>query len=179
MKMLLQSMWHHFCNIVIFVKPRKVDDIPLKEKYLVGEKYDVQGFLKSMEKYLDPKTVTEFLPLVGRVGPTHVLYEKCLSLFKGNLDIKSEAFLRLYPQVVHALLESDDIKVKEVDLFFAYVKWADKRLKDKNIEINDVNRKTIMTDLRLIRFPIMTVEEFTLIISTVDVLTKEQIVEIF
>ena len=46
------------------------------------------------------------------------------------------------------------------------------------MEINDVNRKTIMTDLKLIRFPIMTVEKFTQVVSFVDVLTKEEIVDI-
>ena len=155
-----------------------VDKDMIQETLYVGEKYNVEGFLKSMEKCLDSKTVIEFLPLVARVGPTHVLYEKCLSLVKGDLDIKSEAFLQLDTQILHSILKSDDIKVKEVDLFNAYVKWADKQLEDKNMEINNANRKTIMTDLSLIRFPIMTAEEFTRIVSSVDVLTKKEILEI-
>ena len=98
----------------------------IRETIFVDERYRVKGFLKSMEKCLDSETVMEFLPFVARVEPTHVLYEKCLALVKRHLDVKKEAFLRLEAQVLQSILKCDDIKVKKVDLFYAYVKWADK-----------------------------------------------------
>lgn len=165
----------------IYRKETLVAQNMIQDTLYVAEKYDVKGFTESLSVFLTSNTVIDFLPFVKTIGPTHVFYEECVKILKKDIQeiMKSEAFLLVDEEIMRMILSADDIKVKEIDLFNRYVKWAEKQCQEEKLEFNEDNKKKFMKDHKLIRYPLMTAEEFTLGPSKTGLLTSDEKVSIY
>lgn len=60
-----------------------------------------------------------------------------------------------------AVLERDTLGIREVRLFNAVVRWADAECQRQQLQVTpEHKRKVLGKALALIRFPLMTIEEF-------------------
>ena len=165
----------------IYKKQVVVDPQLIEETLYVGEKYFVRNFVESFGFLVTPETVLHFLPFVSDVGERHVLYNRCKWIMDTQIKsvIKTDAFLEIGEETLKTVLTSDLLEIRELDLFDAYVKWADQKCKNQNMTVNDENRRKVMNHLNLIRFPIMSLEEFAAGPAQTDILTGDEKSSIF
>ena len=165
----------------IYTKEVVVDRKLIHETLYLAEKYDVENFVESLGFLVTPETVLDFIPFVFNVGERHVLYKRCEWIIHSQAQslINTDSFLDVDDETMKTILSSDYLQINELDLFNAYLKWADHQLKKHGSKVNDENRKKIMVDLNLIRFAIMTPEEFAIGPAGTDILTSEEKISIF
>ncbi|XP_063448949.1 BTB/POZ domain-containing protein 6-like [Mytilus trossulus] len=97
--------------------------------------------------------------------------EECLS---------SPEFIHLSRQCVEMILNCNIMICQEEVLYEAAMRWGRHQLEQNNQEMNDKNIRDELGDLILrIRFPLMKQDYFSRQISTRDILTKDEIVQIF
>ncbi|XP_052073923.1 BTB/POZ domain-containing protein 6-like [Mytilus californianus] len=97
--------------------------------------------------------------------------EECLS---------TAEFIRLSRRCVEMILKCNVMICLEEFLYDAVLKWGGHQLEEKNLEMNDKNVRDELGDLLyLVRFPIMKQDYFSRQISTRDILTKDEIVNVF
>lgn len=60
-----------------------------------------------------------------------------------------------------AVLERDTLGVREVRLFNAVVRWSEAECQRQQLQVTPENKRKVLGEaLALIRFPLMTIEEF-------------------
>ncbi|XP_071180603.1 BTB/POZ domain-containing protein 6-like [Mytilus edulis] len=92
----------------------------------------------------------------------------------------SPEFIHLSRQCVEMILKSNIMICQEEVLYEAAMRWGRHQLEEKNLEDNDKNMRDELGDLILhIRFPLMKQDYFSRQISTRDILTKDEIVQVF
>ena len=165
----------------IYKKEAVVDRQLIEETLYVGEKYFVRNFVESLAFLVTPQTVLHFLPFVLDVGERHDLYNRCKWIVDTQIKsvIITDSFLKIGEKTLKMILTSDLLQIRELDLFNAYVKWADEKCKNENMTVDDENRRKVMNYLNLIRFPIMSLEEFTAGPAQTNILTGDEKSSIF
>ena len=165
----------------IYKKEVVVDRKLIKEILYAAEKYDVHEFVESLGFLVSPETVLDFFPFVFKVGKRHALYKRCNWVIRSQtkLILKTDSFLDADEEIIHDILCSDLLQTKELDLFNSYVKWTDRQLQKQAIEVTDEKRKEAMKDLVLIRFPIMSLEEFAVGPAEGKILTSDEKLDIY
>lgn len=110
------------------------------------------------------------------------LEDKCWEIIERETAqaISSEDFLEVNHTIVTALLARETLTVEETDLFKAVKKWSEKECKRMSLSPLPENiRKVLSVGLSLIRFPVMTLEEFTSDAAVSGILTQDEIIDIF
>jgi len=169
-----------FMSILRFIYRREV----VIEKNLIEpvldaiEKYDIKSFPQALESLVTKETVLDFFPFV--VGERHRLFDHVCKVFQDNFEsiLSSNEFLELSAQVLKHILERDTLDIQEIDLYNAYVKWADHQCQEKELELTDANRREVMVDIKLIRFPCMSQRDFALGPGKSNILTPEEKLDI-
>jgi len=168
-----------FMSILRFIYRREV----VIEKDLIepvldaAEKYQIKFFPKALESLVTEETVLDFFPFVVRmVGVRHDLFNTVWNVLQDNLAsiLNTSDFLELSAQDLKHILERDSLKIQEIDLYNAYVKWADHQCQENGLELTDANRREVMVDIKLIRFPCMSQRDFTLGPGKSNILTPEE-----
>lgn len=164
----------------VYRKETIVDKNFIEETLYAAEKYDVTRFVDTLEFLINEETILHFFPFVAGIGSRHILHKKCWKVLRKDADkiVKQAALLDIPEDSLKLILEADGLVVEEIDLFNAYVKWADQRCLNEGLEINDSNRKKFMNHLKLIRFPLMTLEEFDACPAEMLVLEEKDKLEI-
>ena len=157
-----------------------VDRESIAETLYAAEKYDIKGLVENLRALISDETILDFFPFVVAIGSEHALSKQCWAMLSTNMNkiVTQEAFLTLPENTLKAILEADGLVIEEIELFHAYVKWANQRCLENGLEINDENRKKYMKDIKLIRFPIMTSEEFDSSPADMDILSFQDKFEI-
>ena len=165
----------------VYKKETILDRNKFRQTFVMAQQYGVNGFLSSLKFCLDKESVIDILPLIVEIGRQHILWNKSWDVIKTDIqDItKQEGFLKLPRSVIREILEQDELNIQEIDLWNAYVKWADAQCIAKDAFVNDINRGNIMKDIDLIRFPTMTAEEFASGPAKSNILSPEDKVSIF
>ena len=173
-----------FLSLLRFVYKKEiiVDEDLIHETLYVGEKYNVKDFVESLAFLVTHKTVLAFLPFILQVGRRHVLYYRCNWIMsfqiKRIVDEEVDSFMNINDGIMEHILLETYLQILELDLFYAYVKWADYQLEKEGRSISDENRRSFMKHIDLIRFPIMTPEEFASGPAETDILTHEEKISI-
>ncbi|KAK3740881.1 hypothetical protein QZH41_003476 [Actinostola sp. cb2023] len=110
------------------------------------------------------------------------LEEKCWGIIERETAqaICSEEFLDVSHSTIVALLSRETLTVEEVDLFKAVKKWSKKECGRMDLAPLPENmRKVLSVALNLIRFPVMTIEEFTSDAAVSGILTQEETINIY
>eukprot|EP00112_Aurelia_sp_Birch-Aquarium-sp1_P006454 Seg1713.2 transcript_id=Seg1713.2/GoldUCD/mRNA.D3Y31 product="BTB/POZ domain-containing protein 2" protein_id=Seg1713.2/GoldUCD/D3Y31 len=110
------------------------------------------------------------------------LAELCLTCIdKNTVDaLNAEGFTDIDAETLSAVLERDSLGARENQLFEAAVKWSDHECRRQNIPNSPENKRKLLGDaLYLIRFPLMTLEEFANHAAQSGILTDKEIVGLF
>ncbi|XP_016389584.1 BTB/POZ domain-containing protein 2 isoform X1 [Sinocyclocheilus rhinocerous] len=79
-----------------------------------------------------------------------------------------------------AVLERDTLGVREVHLFRAAVRWAEAEAHRQQLQLTPENKRRVLGKaLNLIRFPLMTIEEFAAGPAQSAILTDREVVSLF
>lgn len=95
--------------------------------------------------------------------------------------IRNPQFPNINRNVLEIILRIEKLNIAEIEIFNATMQWAERGCQRLRIEVNSINKRTILGDLlKLIRFPIMTQYEFgqLCIAKERELLTTQEIGEI-
>ncbi|XP_065225122.1 BTB/POZ domain-containing protein 2-like [Planococcus citri] len=94
--------------------------------------------------------------------------------------ITAEDFIDVDLDTLCCVLERDTLRIKEVKLFHAVLRWAEAECKRQNLPVTADNQRTVLDRaLKLIRFPLMAIEDFASTAAQSGILTDKEIVSIF
>ncbi|XP_038634150.1 BTB/POZ domain-containing protein 2-like isoform X2 [Scyliorhinus canicula] len=106
----------------------------------------------------------------------------CLENIDKNTSdaISAEGFTDIDLDTLMAVLERDTLGIREIRLFNAVVRWADAECQRQQLQLTPENkRKVLGKALSLIRFPLMTIEEFAAGPAQSGILTDREVVSLF
>ncbi|XP_032483402.1 BTB/POZ domain-containing protein 2 isoform X3 [Phocoena sinus] len=106
----------------------------------------------------------------------------CLeNIDKNTADaITAEGFTDIDLDTLVAVLERDTLGVREVRLFSAVVRWSEAECQRQQLQVTPENkRKVLGKALALIRFPLMTIEEFAAGPAQSGILVDREVVSLF
>ncbi|KAJ8270062.1 hypothetical protein GJAV_G00109920 [Gymnothorax javanicus] len=108
------------------------------------------------------------------------------SLCLENIDkntgdaLAAEGFTDIDLDTLVAVLERDTLGVREVRLFGAAVRWAESEAQRQQLQPTPENKRRVLGKaLLLIRFPLMTIEEFAAGPAQSGILTDREVVSLF
>ncbi|XP_066503564.1 BTB/POZ domain-containing protein 2a [Hoplias malabaricus] len=106
----------------------------------------------------------------------------CLeNIDKNTADaLAAEGFTDIDLDTLVAVLERDTLGVREVRLFGAAVRWAEAETQRQQLQPTPENKRRVLGKaLGLIRFPLMTIEEFAAGPAQSGILTDREVVSLF
>ncbi|XP_077173655.1 BTB/POZ domain-containing protein 1 isoform X2 [Paroedura picta] len=106
----------------------------------------------------------------------------CLdTIDKSTMDaISAEGFTDIDIDTLCAVLERDTLSIRESRLFGAVVRWADAECQRQQLPATSANKQKVLGKaLSLIRFPLMTIEEFAAGPAQSGILSDRQVVNLF
>ncbi|EPQ08102.1 BTB/POZ domain-containing protein 2 [Myotis brandtii] len=106
----------------------------------------------------------------------------CLeNIDKNTADaITAEGFTDIDLDTLVAVLERDTLGIREVRLFSAVVRWSEAECQRQQLQVTPENkRKVLGKALALIRFPLMTIEEFAAGPAQSGILVDREVVSLF
>ncbi|XP_021469605.1 BTB/POZ domain-containing protein 2 [Oncorhynchus mykiss] len=108
------------------------------------------------------------------------------SLCLENIDkntgdaLAAEGFTDIDLDTLVAVLERDTLGVREVRLFVAAVRWSEAEAHRQQLQPTPENKRRVLAKaLALIRFPLMTIEEFAAGPAQSSILTDSEVVSLF
>ncbi|XP_074650619.1 BTB/POZ domain-containing protein 1-like [Tubulanus polymorphus] len=94
--------------------------------------------------------------------------------------LHAEGFTEIDLNTLCAVLERDTLGIRESKLFSAVVRWSEAECQRQNLSVDAGNQRLVLGDaLNLIRFPLMSVEEFAVGPAQSEILRDREVVELF
>jgi BTB/POZ domain-containing protein 1/2 len=118
----------------------------------------------------------------ARLFDENALAQTCLECIdKHSVDAsEAEGFLEIDHKTLLSVLERDTLSIREVALFNSVVRWSEAECIRRGLSVNPENQRTVLgRAVNLIRFPLMTVEEFASEVAQTGILTDREIVSLF
>ncbi|CAH1254088.1 BTB/POZ domain-containing protein 2-like [Branchiostoma lanceolatum] len=110
------------------------------------------------------------------------LAQLCLETIDKNTSeaLAAEGFVDIDLDTLNVVLERDTLGIRECKLFVAVVRWAEHECQRQQLAATPENkRRALGQALRLIRFPLMTIEEFASGPAQSGILTDREVVSLF
>lgn len=156
------------------------------EVWHLADKYDLPSLAKEcvnfVEAAMEPLIAFRVIPCARRFSHKG-LENVCWEIIDYNAQeiIANESFLDLKPEHLHSFLERSSLCVKEASLFKAVDRWAAKRCEESNMTVDGTNKRSVLGEdlLKLIRFSLMSPEEFSEIVLPTDILLTTEVIDVF
>ena len=106
----------------------------------------------------------------------------CLETIDKNTSeaLGAEGFTDIDLETLCVVLERDTLGIRECKLFSALCRWAEAESIRQNLPVTPENqRQSLGRSLSLVRFPLMTVEEFAGSAAQTGILSDKEVVELF
>ncbi|XP_020898782.1 BTB/POZ domain-containing protein 6-like [Exaiptasia diaphana] len=166
------------------------DEVEINESNVLGILYLAKKYilpflaekcLDFLEQNIDNQNAFTLLSQARHYNEEN-LEEKCWEIIERETAqaISSDDFLEINHGVITALLSRETLTVEEVDLFKAVKKWSEKECIRMNLPPLPENiRKVLSVALYLVRFPVMTLEEFASDAAVSGILTQDETIAVF
>lgn len=136
----------------------------IMEVMYAAEKYQVCKLESVCSEFLykrmDNSNVLQIYELTSMFDNT--IRTLCLQWIDETFEelTKTQGFMNLKKTILIDILKRDTLNVRELNLFKAVFKWAEKQCCDASVEPSDVNIRTAADNFSFIRFPTMTFSEY-------------------
>ena len=151
----------------------------LAKKYIVPSL--AEECLEYLQKNLEATNVFSILPSAQKYEEND-LVERCWKVIDEDADesVISEGFAKIERTLLEKVVIRDTLTINEINLFKAVDLWATKECERQGLEAEAGARRRVLGDkiIKAIRFPIMELEDFSNVVLTSDILTKEEIVSL-
>lgn len=150
-----------------------------------AKKYDVPALERACVEFLKRNLSSDnaFMLLTqARLFDEQQLAALCLETIDKNTTeaLIADGFTDIDINTLCAVLERDTLGIRECKLFTAVCRWAEAECLRRNLPATPENQKDVLNGaLRLIRFPLMTVEEFAMGAAQSGLLEDREVVELF
>lgn len=149
-----------------------------------AKKYSVPALEKKCVEFLKTNLGPDnaFMLLTqARLFDETALAQMCLDTIDKNTDeaLAADGFLDIDYDTLRMVLERDSLRIREVVLFNAVIRWAEAECSRNNSPLAPENQRAVLRDvLNVIRFPLMTIEEFAVEVAQTKILTDREVVSI-
>lgn len=150
-----------------------------------AKKYDVPALERACVEFLKRNLSSDnaFMLLTqARLFDEGQLAALCLETIDKNTTeaLVADGFTDIDINTLCAVLERDTLGIRECKLFTAVCRWAESECHRRGLPPTPENQKQVLNGaLRLIRFPLMTVEEFAMGAAQSGLLEDREVVELF
>ena len=150
-----------------------------------AKKYAVPALERACVEFLKRNLCSEnaFMLLTqARLFDEPQLAALCLETIDKNTSeaLNAEGFTEIDLDTLCVVLERDTLGIRECKLFCAVCRWAGAETQRQNLPVTPENQRAVLgRALSLIRFPLMTVEEFAVGAAQSGILTDREVVELF
>ncbi|XP_052222860.1 BTB/POZ domain-containing protein 6-B-like isoform X2 [Dreissena polymorpha] len=163
-----------------------IDEATVLEMMYVSRKYDVSRLESQCNTFLNEIMCADNACTIldqAIIYDNFELKSKCLAIIITETEsvLVSDAFKQISKAGLEELLKCDKLSACEPDLYIACKKWATLKCQDAGIEETDEAIRNELGEelIRLIRFPSMTPEQFTDIVATSTVLSKDEMLMVY
>ena len=168
-----------YCDEVKLTGSNVIQVLYLAKKYMIPSLSD--ECTKFLRQNLDANNVFSVLP-GARIYEEATLVEKCWEMVDEHSEeaMYSEAFLDITHEMLSSVLQRDTLSAREVDIFKAVDRWAKHQCKKTQREVTGKDKRKLLGEaINLIRFPLMTEEEFASLVPKTKLLPKKDVCDIF
>ena len=151
----------------------------------LAKKFIIPSLVKKCTEFLehnvDVDNVFSVLPQAKKFDEAQ-LVSQCWEVLdlRSTEAVNSASFENIDKELLLEFVERDTLSVKEVDLFKAVQRWAVSECQRRRVkDCGNRKREVLGKALELIRFPLMSQEEFADIVLSADVLNLEEVVAMF
>ncbi|XP_015768654.1 PREDICTED: BTB/POZ domain-containing protein 6-like [Acropora digitifera] len=149
----------------------------LAKKYLVPSLAERCG--EFLRKNLDASNVFSILPHAQKFEDKD-LENRCWEVVEVQTEeaLASDDFVVIERSLVESVMKSEKLNVKEVELFKAVNRWAEKKIENQGIASDGNAKRGIIGEeiLKEIRFPLMSQKEFVSFVVDSNILNMQEIV---
>jgi hypothetical protein len=110
-----------------------------------------------------------------------LLTAKCLEFIDYNCEtiVSSDDFLGASLELIEEILDRDTLKVSEIHLYEALVRWSEEECRRRSLEVKVENQQQVLvTILPKVRFPLMTKNDFAAKVVRGKLLTGDEVIQI-
>ena len=150
-----------------------------------AKKYSVPALERQCVDFLKSnlKPDNAFMLLTqARLFDESALGQLCLEMIdKHTADaLAASGFLDIDYDTLQLVIQRDSLRIREVVLFNDVVRWAEAECQRQRLPSNPENQRAVLgKSLYLIRFPLMTVEEFAAEVAQSGLLSDREVVNLF
>ena len=149
----------------------------LAKKYLVPSLAD--KCTEYLREHLEASNAFSILPQAQKFEDKD-LEERCWSVIESHTEeaVTSDDFVTLERSIVESVVKRERLNVKEVDLFKAVDRWANRAVEKQGLTPDSkVKRKVLGEEIvKAIRFPVMSYNEFASVVLDCCILTKGELI---
>ena len=149
----------------------------LAKKYLVPSLAD--KCTEYLREHLEASNVFSILPQAQKFEDKD-LEKRCWKVIELHTEeaVTSDNFVTLERSIVESVVKRERLNVKEVDLFKAVDRWANRAVERQGLTPDGkVKRKVLGEEIvKAIRFPVMSYNEFASVVLDCCILTKGELI---
>lgn len=134
-----------------------------------------------MENFVTPDNVCSILDHALLYDLTR-LKNRCRKFINENASkvFKTESFMMLTPSTLGLILESDDLRMEECEVYQAVVVWAGSECSRQELRVTGENKRRVLGEaFYQLRFPHIPLQTFSEVVSREGLLTNEEVIDIF
>ena len=148
----------------------------LAKKYLVSSLVEKCG--EFLRKNLDASNVFAILPHAQKFEDKD-LENRCWEVIEVHTEeaLTSDDFVVIERSLMESVVKREKLNVKEVELFKAVDRWAEKKIEEQGIVTDGNAKRRIMGEeiLKEIRFPLMLEKEFASFVIDSNILNVQEV----
>ena len=176
----LQFLCFLYCDEVTYQ-----DENNAIQLWYLADKYDVPSLVTKCLDFLDgaikPLNAFDIIPHARKLN-TEKLEESCWEVIDYNAQdiIDDNSFSELSHELLLEFVKRSSLRIDELSLFKAVDRWATKRCADETKAVNGASKKSLLGEdlVEHIRFQAMSPQEFSNVVITSDLLSKDEIIDV-
>ena len=176
----LQFLRFSYCDEVTYQ-----DENNAIQMWYLADKYDVPSLATKCLDFLDgamkPLNAFDIIPHARKLN-TEKLEKSCWEVIDYNAQdiIDDNSFSELSHELLLEFVKRSSLRIDELSLFKAVDRWATKQCADETKAVNGASKRSLLGEdlVEHIRFQAMSPQEFSDVVITSDLLSKDEIIDV-